>query len=674
MQRRAGPVKPAAPAHPRTGFSVAITGHRASHAAYPADAGGLQAALGAIMAAVDAAVGEIASAIGQQRVCPTRMHSLLADGADALGARLAIDRGWQLVSPIPFGRNLARAIHSRPVSAADARSILAGGDPDQPETLARLRPLDALADAAKLFELQDQDAHLSALLLATLDRPQDFAAAQTFALEAGMRFALSGRMLIEQSHLLIAIWDGHSTANVGGTGHTVSVALDLGVPVLWIDTARPDAWRILHVPEALATCGVPPEPIDPRAELRSIVRESLLPPDSVTPSEARWPTGLDAIAASQWRRGSSWRNQAYARVEAVFGATKGRPGWRSLRQRYETPDEIEQGSAAPMLAAIDAIDGIDPTIHRDIVGAVLRRFAWADGISTHLSQRYRSGMTVNFLLASLAIISGIAYLPVVEVDEKWIFASVELLLLLAIIAITVRGQRQRLHQRWFETRRVAEYFRHSPLTLAFGVSRSAGQWPRGTETSWPEWYVRQSLREIGLPHARLSQASLRQGLIALRDHHVAPQRAYHAAKAAHLNRVHHRLEHLSDRLFGLAVLTVAVFLVLAAGMSMGGFSAHELKHPAKWFTVLAVALPTLGGALAGLRFFGDFERFGAISEVTAEKLSAIEGRIALLLSASDDRLCYGALADLLRATDAVVISEIENWQSVFSAKRISVPV
>ncbi len=667
-------MKQDAPAHPRTGFSVSITGHRRSHLSYPADERALQSALGAILADIDEAVAELATAIGQERVGPTRMHSLLAEGADSLGAQMAIDHGWQLVSPIPFGRNLSRAIHARPMSGDDARAILAGGDPSHSDTLARLRPLDMLSDAAKLFELQEQDERLSALLLATLDRPDDFAAAQTFALEAGMRFALSGRMLIEQSHLLIAIWDGHSTANVGGTGHTVSVALDLGVPVLWIDVAQPDQWRILHVPEALATHGVQLVPMDPRAELRSIVRESLLPPDAVTPSKAQWPAGLAAIAENQWRSGSSWRNQAYARVEAVFGATKGRPGWRSLRQRYETPDEIEHGSGAPMMAAIDSVSGIDPAIHGDIVDGVLRRFAWADGISTHMSQRYRSGMTINFLLASLAIISGIAYLPIVEVDEKWMFAGVELLLLLAIIGITVGGQRQRLHQRWFETRRVAEYFRHSALTLAFGVSRSVGQWPRGTETSWPEWYVRQSLREIGLPHAQLSQASLRQGLVALRDHHVAPQRAYHAAKAAHLNRVHHRLEHLSDRLFALAVLTVAIFLVFAAVMSMGGFSAHDLKHPAKWFTVLAVALPTLGGALAGLRFFGDFERLGAISEVTAEKLSAIEGRIALLLSATDDRLSYGTFADLLRSTDAVVIAEIENWQSVFSAKRISVPV
>ncbi len=45
-----------------------------------------------------------------------------------------------------------------------------------------------------------------------------------------------------------------------------------------------------------------------------------------------------------------------------------------------------------------------------------------------------------------------------------------------------------------------------------------------------------------------------------------------------------------------------------------------------------VALPTTGAAIAGIRFFGDFERFAAISEATADKLMQIERRIELLLA------------------------------------------
>jgi hypothetical protein len=92
------------------------------------------------------------------------------------------------------------------------------------------------------------------------------------------------------------------------------------------------------------------------------------------------------------------------------------------------------------------------------------------------------------------------------------------------------------------------------------------------------------------------------------------------------------------------------------------------------FTFFGVILPALGGAFAGIRYFGDFERFAAISEVTAEKLEAVEGRIALLLGIGEGQLRYAQIADLAHAIDDIVVSEIENWQSVFGSKQIAVPV
>jgi hypothetical protein len=86
-----------------------------------------------------------------------------------------------------------------------------------------------------------------------------------------------------------------------------------------------------------------------------------------------------------------------------------------------------------------------------------------------------------------------------------------------------------------------------------------------------------------------------------------------------------------------------------------------------------VALPTFAGAIAAIRYFGDFERFAAISEVTAEQLDALHGRIALLLSAPDEALDYARVADLAHGADQIVITEIENWQAVFGGKHISLP-
>ena len=112
-------------------------------------------------------------------------------------------------------------------------------------------------------------------------------------------------------------------------------------------------------------------------------------------------------------------------------------------------------------------------------------------------------------------------------------------------------------------------------------------------------------------------------------------------------------------------------LTLGALAIMPAHWAHDLS---KTFTFLGVILPALGGAFAGIRYFGDFERFAAISRVTAEKLQQIEGRIAILLQASSSELHYAQIANLAHAIDDIVVTEIENWQSVFGSKQIAVPV
>jgi len=115
----------------------------------------------------------------------------------------------------------------------------------------------------------------------------------------------------------------------------------------------------------------------------------------------------------------------------------------------------------------------------------------------------------------------------------------------------------------------------------------------------------------------------------------------------------------------------------AKGEGVGQFTSVALylyEGASKYFTVLGVLFPTFGAGIAGIRYFGDFERFAAISEITAEKLSVIHTRSTVLAQAPSDRLHFGLVADLARETDDVVFSEIENWQAVFRAKQITVPV
>lgn len=652
-----------APPPPLPRLCLGVTGHRTGNAAFSANRPAVEAALAALFARIGDLAEQERAALG--KLAPVRLHSLLATGVDQLAARIAVERGWEVIAPLPFGRALNLAINAIPASEADVRALLAGEQPGDAEVAQAGAAIAQACAAARLFELADADEAMTALFLDHLTHPADQAKAALWNAECSARAALAGRVMIEQSDLLVAVWDGGSYSLGGGTGHTIAASLEAATPVVWIDPARPGDWTILRTPEDLVA---PPCTAERRdAELAALVQHALRPGEG-----GAYKRGAEALASEAWHPRSHRFWTLYRRIEALFGG-EGRP-LRSLTRHYETPDAIASGSGADTMATARSMAAADPAFAESIERGTLRRFAWAEGISARVSDFYRGGMMANFVLSALAVAAGLAYQPLHLEQAKVYFALTEFVLLSLILLIIWRGRRNRWHQRWFETRRVAEYFRHAPLLQLLGVARPAGRWPKGSETSWPEYYARHGLRESGLPQLAVDRAYLRAGLTALRDKHLRPQRDYHLAKARRLNTVHHRLDKLSAWLFIAAVCLVALWLAMK-GLGLAGIVPLEWSaHTASLFTFLGVMCPTLGAAIAGMRYFGDFERFAAISQVTATKLDAIDQRIDQLLSAGEDGLAYSHVAELARGAESTMVDEIEGWQAVFGGKHIAVPV
>ena len=653
---------PASIALPSARLCVGITGHRNSNATFSANNAGIDAALAGIFDTIDTVVTRQQDDVGK-----TRLHSLLAHGADMMAVEQALGRGWDVSAPIPFGLALNIAISAHPESADDALALIEGRGECNPETAARAAHMRTLAANVQRFELAEQDATVTRLLLDMLRAPDDAHAGQAYSTLASERAAAAGRVMIEQSDILIAIWDGVTPGAVGGTRHTISAALDHGAPVIWIDAAAPDRWSVMRTPECLSV-GSPDAKSASPADIEALV-EAMINPPAADQNES-----TIRFLTEQWHPRSGRRFHAYRRIELLFGGRGSGGTFSSLLQSYEAPDDIATGSGAALLVSAKTLPGGDDGFVNMIETRILRRFAWADGLSTYLSDAYRGGMVMNFLLSAFAIIGGVAYLPFAGADAKWPFALFEFALLVGILGITSVGRKHRWHGRWFETRRVAEYFRHAPLLLLLGVARSTDRWPRGADTQWPEHYARLTLRDIGLPPIIVTKAYLRGALQSLLDHHARLQIDYHRHKAKRLTRVHHNLDRMSEALFTLAVGAVATYLLLVTLGALSVIPEPVAHGVAKSFTFLGVALPALGGAFAGIRYFGDFERFAAISDVTAEKLAVVERRIQTLLSEADTELRYGHVASLAHAIDDIVIAEIESWQSVFATKQIAVPV
>jgi hypothetical protein len=640
---------------------LGITGHRASNPSYSAHVDAIAAALADLFARIDA----IGTALPGAHAA-VRLHSLLVDGTDQVAAELALARGWELAVPLPFGADLNLAINAHPATVADAAALCRGQPASDQSVEARAAAIRAITASAHLFELADRDVEIERLWLASLADPDDRVAARAFDALASDNVALAGRVMIERTDLVIAVWDGKVVNLPGGTGHTVATALAMGTPVLLVDPAAPQAWSILTRPEELGHIGRrAPDATADTARLEATIRAAVVAPD--------WHP--QRLAGERWRDRSSRIFGLYRLIERVFGDGKVLSG--PSRVVYEAPDAIANGSAAGMLAAAAAAPGGDPQLAAQLREELLPMFAHADGIAGRLSDAYRSGMCINFVLAALAAIIGLAFYPLGMAHAKWLFASVELLLLAGILALTFAGSRLGWHRRWFELRRVAEYLRHAPGLLLLGVSRPTGRWPRkgggGRAAEWPEHFARHALREVGLPRIRVTRAYLRACLDGVVRPHVAAQRAYHEGKAERLERVHHRLDRLAETCFALAVASVLAYLLLKLA-TVAGIAPKSLSDTlSPVFTLLGVAFPTLGANIAGIRYFGDFERFGAISRAAAERLGEIETRIGLLLTGADSALCYDAAADLIHAVDEAVVDEIESWQAVFGAKHLALP-
>jgi hypothetical protein len=121
--------------------------------------------------------------------------SPLAEGADRLVARAAIEEGATLIAPLPFTRQ------------------------------AYVKDFDDAASRADFFALLEQAGEII-----ELDGRRGGDAERRAA------YAAVGAWVASECDILIAVWDGRKASGAGGTAEVVDRARQLGRPVLWLPT------------------------------------------------------------------------------------------------------------------------------------------------------------------------------------------------------------------------------------------------------------------------------------------------------------------------------------------------------------------------------------------------------------------------------------------------------
>jgi hypothetical protein len=256
---------------------------------------------------------------------------------------------------------------------------------------------------------------------------------------------------------------------------------------------------------------------------------------------------------------------------------------------------------------------------------------------------------------------------------KAIFVTCELIVIGTIILIVWHGLNRRWHERWLNYRALAEMLRHGRFLAYVGeFGRTQTNAPGDRDAPWMLWYVRSTMREIGLP-AALLDGSYRQTLLAATfKEEIEGQRAYNRQNIERAHEVDHFLHRLGIGCFVLTSMILTVFLALFGLDRMAATAPIEaLLFAAKPFlTFLSAGLPALGAAVAGIRVHGDFEESANRSARTLDQLAGLSddyARTAKGDASLDDS------AELLIATARVLSEDIAAWQDLYGRKRLTLP-
>ena len=628
-------------------FRVGVVGHRPNR--LPRDAARhlqLRAMLGEVLEHVRTAVAHFQAEAPQAHLYTKdtpvlRAVSPLAEGADRLFADEALKRGYGLCCPMPFAQDEFE-------KDFDGASV------------AEFRDLLRRAPAGDLVRFEMDGARNSPA------EPDAEARA----------YAATGRVVVNQSDLLVVVWDGGQPAGNGGTVHALREALHYNVPVLWIDALDPRRWQCLRTEDDLEALRGPgryapagDESIAPEAPSKTLVEviQAIVAGELAVPrpAEPRGHAPAGHVPASHGaRRGApAVEVKRYLRTHAplirlafAWRLFRDGVGGRSRPAVDEAPTDLTQARTG-VAAWID-----------DRVGS---HFAWADRLADHYADAYRSTSVIAYLVSAFAVF--IALFPgTIGLRETGDLVCIllELAALGTTLVLVCLAVLRRWHERWMDGRLLAELIRQLRLLVPMGGGRPFPHVPDhlamygDPARSWMYWQMRAIARGTNLPDAAVDQAYLKDcldHLAAMVGSETRGQWGFHVQSGERAHRLYHRLERASLILFALTFLGILVHLGLAWPGVFPRAAGEAADH---WLVLVSATAPALGAALAGINNQGEFQRLSKRSAAMADGLSRIARDIARFRAGGRPLHLAGVL-QLSEQVAELMIQEVMDWRIMF---------
>lgn len=638
------PPEPRSPPKPRLTLRVGVAGHRRDKLDAEA-VGRIEPRLKALFEAIDAATKQVLDAnldCYAKEDPAIRLVSGFAQGTDLIAIRLR-PAGWQVEAILPFARDIYVETFEGE-GAADDRAIFA----------------DLLNTAVAVTEL-------AAAPPVTGHKHPHGADGET----RGHGLADAASYFLRQVDVLVVAWDGQPP-RTAGTGAMAKHAFENGIPVIWVSTKQD------VVPRLIKGFDERGRPIAPQVDCirgpLAAVLQSILGGPSTTTGEAR----ISARGALQDFYKERWRQRCYL---PLFDLLKRFASGQKLRYVIRLPsfaDACQEWKG--FLTDTPEADDL-----RGRVGNVLLpRYAWADSLAVYFSHCYRSTYVLAYTFSALAVFIALTGLFTHSHNKKAAIVLAELVVIGIIIAMIWYGRRLRWHERWLDYRALAERLRHGrflAFVSEFGQAQKTSDDATGVELPWMLWYLRATMREIGLPTAVLDGTYQWRLLNATLTHEINGQVDYHEATSKSVHAIDHMLHRIGVICFVTTFAVLCLFLLgYVAELAMRPFqplhdSAERLfggsvdgfKTAMIFFSA---GLPALGAAVYSIRIHGDFEGFKLRSIATAGALRSLQREYR---TAMDREIDLEATADTLIRTARLMSEDLAAWQDLYGRKRLMLP-
>ena len=441
--------------------------------------------------------------------------------------------------------------------------------------------------------------------------------------------------MLSHADLLIVVWNGLEGRGAGGTADAVRLALEAGVPILWVNP-RQDEPHLIRRPSLYDPVGF----LELREALRA-GRDSIVTP--ADPDVLREALDLDPAPAKSGRP----PRPAERRVDAWLHGWL----WRTFalfQRRVGGALEESAWEAAPPPADLARQPGFT---------AIHEAFEAADAHAGRLAAVHRSEQIL--LLGAAVLAAMIGAVPFFDKDLKVPAIVAELLLASAAFVVWKTSARARWHEKWTSARRLAEHLRLAQAGWALGV-------PTG----------RAGAAALRQEHRRLGRATLRQAAPAEGPYDPARvaawcdwainelifgQADYHRREGRRNHKIAHAVELVENVSFAvlLAVLSLATGAAAVAGLAGG--------HAPFWTTATAgavgVVVPAIGAAAMALEAKLQFEEQTERSSVVAARLEELARQLPASLTLESAQAALRGAAELL-------VAEADQWQEGGSRRRL----